>query len=381
MTRHQTHLLLISAQAVPNLTPVLDRAFAPEGVILAVSPDMAERADWIEAVLRPRGVGVERCPIDDAWDLERTRDQLLDLMAEREGQDIALNATGGTKPMSIAAYEIFRQFDQPIFYVHPEQDRIIWLHPADRPTHALEDRIRLDAFFQAHGARVVNCAEKSGVPPELRELTAELIADNARLQRPLASLNWLASQAERRLQVNLDPGHRHPDLLDLIDRFGELDLLELRGDTLRFADEAARFYVNGGWFEEHVYSELFNLRSEIKGFQDLGRSIEVARQGPRGEIPNELDVAFLADNRLYLIECKTRNWRSNFAASAGADASYRLDALGDILGGLQARSMLISYYDLIPEDHQRARAMGIHTCAGRGVQRLRGAILEWVEKV
>ncbi len=377
MTRHQTHLLLISAQAVPNLTPVLDRAFAPQGVILAVSPDMAQRADWIEAVLRPRGVKVERCAIDDAWDLERTRDQLLDLMAEREGQDIALNTTGGTKPMAIAAYEIFRQFDQPIFYVHPNEDRIIWLHPADRPGHALEDRIRLDAFFQAHGARVVNSAEKHGIPQPLRDLTAELIAGVDQLQRPLAALNWLASRAERRLRVDLEAHHRHPDLLDLIDRFGELDLLELRGDRLRFADEAARFYINGGWFEEHVYSELFNLRAKIKGFQDLGRSIEVVRQGPRGEIPNELDVAFLADNRLYLIECKTRNWRGNFAASAGADASYRLDALGDLLGGLQARSMLISYYDLIPEDRQRAQDMNIRTCAGRDILRLRSALLEW----
>lgn len=377
MTRHHTHLLLISAQAVPNLTPVLDRAFAPAGVILAVSPDMAERADWIEQVLRPRGVAVERCAIDDAWDIERTRDQLLDLMAEREGQDIALNATGGTKPMSIAAYEIFRQFDQPIFYVHPEQDRIIWLHPAHRPSHPLEDRIRLDAFLQAHGARVVASAEKQGIPSHLRELTAELIAGVDRLQRPLATLNWLANRAERRLQVELESHHQHPDLLDLIDRFGELDLLQLRGDKLRFADEAARFYVNGGWFEEHVYSELFNLRGEIKGFQDLGRGIEVARQSPRGEIPNELDVAFLADNRLYLIECKTRNWRSDFAANAGADALYRLDALGDLLGGLQARSMLISYYNLIPADRQRAHNMGVHSCAGREIRQLRRALLDW----
>ena len=36
----KTHLVLISAQPVPNFTPVLDERFRPEQVIMLVSPDM-----------------------------------------------------------------------------------------------------------------------------------------------------------------------------------------------------------------------------------------------------------------------------------------------------------------------------------------------------
>jgi len=50
----QTHLFLVSAQATPNLTPVLDPETAPKRVILLVSPDMRRRADWMEALLRSR---------------------------------------------------------------------------------------------------------------------------------------------------------------------------------------------------------------------------------------------------------------------------------------------------------------------------------------
>ncbi len=127
----QTHLCLVSAQATPNLTPILDPAVAPRRVILLVSPDMADRAHWLEAVLRPRGIAVQSWPIADAWDVEHVQTRVLELLeVEREAvaaSAIALNATGGTKPMSIAAYEAFRAYDLPIFYVDPERDRLVWI--------------------------------------------------------------------------------------------------------------------------------------------------------------------------------------------------------------------------------------------------------------
>ena len=108
-----TQLCLVSAQATPNLTPALDPATRPRRVILLVSPDMHAKAEWLEQVLRPRGVRVDRWPIDDAWDVEGVQSRLLELLdRERDAMEagaIALNATGGTKPMSIAAYEVFRE--------------------------------------------------------------------------------------------------------------------------------------------------------------------------------------------------------------------------------------------------------------------------------
>lgn len=127
------HLCLVSAQPTPNLTPVLDPAVAPRKVFLLVSPDMTQRADWLEAVIRPRGIVVERWPVDNPWAIDAIRDSVLNLLAAQsdlvDRREIALNATGGTKPMSIAAYDAFRTLDLPIFYVHPEQDCMIWMHP------------------------------------------------------------------------------------------------------------------------------------------------------------------------------------------------------------------------------------------------------------
>ncbi len=378
-----SHLYLVSAQATPNLTPALDPVTRPARVILLVSPDMRQRADWLEQVLTPRGITIERWPIDDAWDLEQVQIQVLELL-EREQDalgrnDIALNATGGTKPMSIAAYEAFRAYDLPIFYVHPEKDRLIWLQPSGKPAVDLADRIRLQPFLMAHGARVESLSTDA-IPPALRELTDWLVDNAAQYAKPLATLNWLAHMAESSLSSpRLESWQlRDRGLRKLIDRFASARLLKRRGQQLQFPHQEARFYINGGWLEEHVYGVLFHLRAELPKIQDVARSLDLVRQTNRGEVPNEIDVACLADNRLYLIECKTRQWKGKEAGMAGAQALYRLDTLSDLLGGLQARTMLVSYRDLPPYDRQRAADLRIAVCAGRDLRNLRACLAAWI---
>ncbi len=206
-----THLYLVSAQATPNLTPALDPATRPRRVILLVSADMRGRARWLETVLTARGTRVESWGIDDPWDLERIQTQILELLEREKDQvargTLALNATGGTKTMSIAAYEAFRAYDLPIFYVHPERDRLIWLHPGGMPARDLENRLRLEPFLQAHGARVTHLT-REGIPPHLSDLT-HWLASQARTFAPvLGTLNYLA-----RVAASLTCTRYHPAMM------------------------------------------------------------------------------------------------------------------------------------------------------------------------
>ncbi len=89
-------------------------------------------------------------------------------------------------------------------------------------------------------------------------------------------------------------------------------------------------------------------------------------------------MAALIDNRLHLIECKARKWTKTAPkAGPGADALYRLDTLKDLLGGLNARAMLVSYQALPDHDRQRAADLRIDVVAGRDLQRLREKLKRW----
>lgn len=375
------HVCLVSAQATPNLTPALDPLVAPRRVILLVSPDMAERAGWLQEVLGARGIVVRQWSIDDAWDVEHVQTRVLELLeTERDAlaaSAIALNATGGTKPMSIAAYEAFRAYNLPIFYVHPERDRLIWMNPGGREALDLANRLGLAPFLQAHGARMLR-GTLGGIPDHLVALSDWLVKNVRTHGESLGRLNYLASQAQQDLvSPEMDRGQLQDQRLQvLIDRFADEGLIQVKGKRLGFPDEEARFYVNGGWLEGHVFHLLRGLRGELPQMQDLARSVEILRQSPRGEsIPNEIDVACLAENRLYIVECKTRRWREE---GRGADALYRLDTLGNLLGGLQARTLLVSYRALPLHDLRRAADLGVTVCAGQRLPELRSVLRAWL---
>lgn len=376
-----THLCLVSAQPVPNLTPLLDPASAPERVILLVSEDMQPRAGWLEQVLRPRGLRVSRWPIDQPWDIEGIQTRVLELLEQEQGavqaKSLALNATGGTKPMSIAAYEAFRAYDLPIFYVHPEQDRLIWMHPNTEPSLELADRIRLEPFLLAHGAKSIGELRRTSPLAGQRHIATEIIANIDHFSKSIATLNWLAAGAERSLRsCKID--HDRGALAQLIDLFEEGGLLHREQGALRFPDEAARFFVNGGWIEGYVFDLLRDLRSQGAPIQDMACGVNVERQQRGRAVPNELDLALLRDNRLHIIECKTKRFRGNGEDSPGAEALYKLDSLRDLMGGLQARAMLVSYQNLPDHDRTRAADLGIRVCAGVQLRRLREQLKDFI---
>ena len=376
--KYTTHVILVSAQAVPNLTPLLDDAIKPTRVIMVVSPDMQIRADWLESVIRPKGIKTERWHIPDPWDIAQIRDVILESFNPDENPSIALNATGGTKPMSIAAYEVFRAFQQPIFYIHPQKDLLVWMYPEQQPIHKLADRIKLKDFLRAHGATEINRGPHYGVKEELRELTQILIANTQLFASALSILNAYAANAAATLQITIDNKHqRYRELFELIDLFINQQLVTLTGNQLRFKDEAARFYINGGWLEEHVYGLCLNLKKDY-GIQDIARSLEVERSFKKQPVSNEMDVVFLKNNTLYLIECKT-HYDKNQTNSKNTQALYKLDSLKELMGGLQAKTMLVNFNPLNDYDLRRAGDLNIHVCAGNQLPQLSQQLQEWIK--
>lgn len=378
-----THLILVSAQPVPNITPVLDERFTPQRIIMLVTPGMEARSQALERIYKPRGIKVERHPIADAWDIAHVSRQVEDIvmrhLEQHADERIILNVTGGTKLMSIAAFEVFRQLDLPIFYVHPEQDRLVWLHPEKSATD-LADRIKIKAYLQAYGAANVILQQQFGVTPAIRDLTSQLIEDIERHATALGKLNFLAYQAERTgLQTDIDCGYRdNPALYDLLDLFSAADLCSLNGQQLIFPDEQARFIVNGGWLEMHTYAQCLDLKNKI-ALQDVAYNIEIVRDNDGKPIPNELDVGVLKNNRLYLIECKAKRFndrQKNLGESA--DVLYKLNTLREVCGGQQAKAMLVSFNKIGKPHRDRARDLGINLCCYKDLQQLKTKLSEWL---
>jgi len=145
-----------------------------------------------------------------------------------------------------------------------------------------------------------------------------------------------------------------------LDKFQRADVLTKNGHEIDFGDENARFFTAGGWLEDHV----FDVIKRLKGVQDTVKSLEIRR----GRSKNEIDVAFLVRNALFLVECKARNFLGP-DKSIGAQAVYKLDSLVG-LGGLRTRGILISYRPLRDADQTRAKDLQIDTVVGSEIGQL-----------
>lgn len=380
LPRASTHVCLISAQATPNLTPILDPDFAPSEVVMITSPDMVERARRLSEVLKPRGIKIGTLDIPDAWDMNDICDRVLLWLDSRpDASAVALNVTGGTKPMAMAAQQAFAIAGLPVFYVHQDRDEVLWLMPR-RPAVRLSNRLKLEPYLHAHGWGVLERPDTVKLKANLRKLTDELVLQIGSLEEGLGRLNWYASQCESspKREVTLEPhALRSASFMSLLEKFSAANACELKGDTLGFPDEEARFFCNGGWLEVHVADVLNEIRNRA-GLQDLASGLKVRALDNRlvgNAGSNELDVAFLAGNRLHIIECKTRSFRERHSA---AEAVYKLDSL-TALGGLNTRGMLISYRKLMDGDRQRARDLGIRTVIGQDIANLRHELIRWIE--
>ena len=379
--RCRSHICLVHDVSIDAALPALDPLLRPSDVYLLASPDHEPQARWLESILRPEGITVHLKLLRDPWNVAAVRDQVLTILMGRGPNDVGLNLSGAFGPVGIGAYEAFRGAQRPMFYVHPQRNSLVWVYPEEGERTPLTGRISLVDFLRAHGATIQENPVDLAMPRGLRALTRELIGGVERLAKPMASLNWFAYHVDGdRCTLPLDSGYQKwGDLQGLIDRFVSFNLIERFGERLRFPDEGARRYVNGGWLEDHVATQVERLQTESSVIQEMARGVEYVRLNDATAIKNELDVVLLARNRLHIIECKAKRFQCTLNPDApGADALYKLDGVRQQLGGKDARVLLVSYQPLLDSHRQRAADMGIRLCVGREIHYIDELIREWL---
>lgn len=371
----QVHVCLVSDQAAANLLPALDPALRPREAVLLVSGKMKPRADALEAVLREAGVATHRVELADEHDYARLEAALLEVASERDGQSIALNVTGGTKLMALAAQAVAVAANWAVFYVDVDTDEVIWLAPAQH-RQPLQQQLRLRHYLRGYGFSLDEGIQRPQREQRHDDLLRTLITQVGSLEQPLAQLNWLAQQAEERRSLRATLTEQQADsraLAALLREFENAGALAVDGTALTFASEAERDFVKGGWLERHVFQTVDALSSEL-GLRDKASNLVVC---DTTGVKNELDVAFLARNRLFVIECKTARMDRPEAPKAN-DTLFKLAEICRRVGGLGTRGMLVSYRGLRDEEKRLAAALRIELATGGELARLKERIRSWV---
>lgn len=338
--KFSTHVCLVSAQATPNLLPLLDERWRPLKVLLATSDAMRSQSGALAALLRTKGAKVETLQLRDAYDYSSLCDDFLGFLAASTDESMALNVTGGTKLMAVAAQEVFRADQRAAFYVNIENDEIVFL--GGGRSSPLQAKLKIAEFLRAHGYTT-----QGGDPPQVsakqRDLAARLVDHVSAAGRALGQINSLAQQARPSLKCRLTEDQLDSRALaDMLGLFTDAGFLTQANGSVTFPDESSRAFVNGGWLELHLLNVLNDLRGAHAGITDIALNLQVVH--PDGRTKNELDVAFMYRNTLHIIECKTANLAQPGVTQddKATEAIYRMESLLK-LGGLRTHGMIVDY--------------------------------------
>ena len=351
------HVLLVSDQPMPNFLPILNAEMKPDSVTLVVSSKMRSRADWLKSEIQKHQVKVlDDIDVgDDIFNINVIQRTLMDWADGNEElfTQSVLNVTGGTKPMAIAAQEVFRMGGRPVFYIDIVTDSVTWLNGERQPLQ-LSGSPTIKQFLGMNGIRVVAGDFQSIVENEnWRHFYTEIAADPCKWALSIRALNWIAFQAERRrtneLEVD-DATLESPDWPEMSRMLHTYGLVTHANDQReRFCSAEARRFCNGNWLEHYVFETLKKLHFDRKRAMMNVKIVDAKGNS------NELDAVVLHGNTCYVIEDKTKYMQR---ANSTDNVVYKLAQLSARMG-LRAKGILVSALDVRPVDKDRAKAYNV----------------------
>ncbi|MGX9415759.1 Card1-like endonuclease domain-containing protein [Vibrio sp. WJH972] len=373
------HVGIIDQDPVRLVTPLLDERSNGKHLLLLGDQSQYPIYTRLQKVLEEKDITTEFYLIPSGTRISAIKEAITQLAEDvlNRGEKVRLNASCGLRHRLLSAYEVFRSYECPIFVVEPNSDRLCWLYPDEKGYSQLQDLITIPDYLSIFGARCEFIDHK--IPEELDKKLYQLgerWASNALELGPgLATLNYLATtcRKEQKLDVELSEKQQgYKELNQLINDLVDAEIAQYDNGILTFANEDARRFSNGEWFETLVDSIVREIQQDMPTIQDRSLNVQVFRQLGEQEVKNELDVATVVNNKLHIIECKTKGMRDD-----GDDTLYKLESLRDLLGGLQARAMLVSFRPLRHNDISRARDLGLALIGPEELKTLKTHLTNW----
>jgi len=379
MKNFDIHFCLASESSITNITPTLNQLFKPKKVVVLYYQALESSVENMFNVLHKHGIKTKKILIDNCWDVVLIMEQVDKYLLSLKNKSIALNISGGTKPMVLAAQNVFSKYSLTVFYVNEKTDEIVFFPNKDNKETELvqiEDRLTLNDYLQSFGIKTRRRLEAQPFSKTKMLLCYKIIANIHEFKDSLIILNRYAAQSEPKVKKKLAPKDvNNPTFMKLLRLFVESNLCVLSGNKLKFSSHENKFFCNGGWLEEYVFWIIQELKHSLP-IQDVDLGIDVITSNNSS---NEIDVVFVANNRFFLIECKTENYNSSYGKKKALNIIYKLDSLKDY-AGLRTKAMLVSFYKVPSASINRAKDYDIQVVEHKTLKNLKDILLNWITK-
>ena len=356
-----TLICLISDQRMQNAIPLFQKDRCYERVFLIVSEENGQinkrfagyAEDFIAAFADNAACTIAPAAVDP-MDPNSTKTVIESLASGPcRNDEITINFTGGTKPMSIGAFHAGISLGCNMLYIDTQKEQI---YTYIRGTSSIEpfdlETITVRHVLRAHGKDIQPAKKESAVETDFG-LSEQIAAHGPESFHLLIHLHdalttFIKAEEKKYQQIaderkNLNmPALERPKGMDreyqlsikdfrtapwLVEGFLQAGVMR-REDSHYWLNNRAFKYLNGDWLELFVY----HLLAKKERFNDLLFKVLVTG------IENEIDIACTLNAKLALIECKI----GKVNGSATQPILGRLRALKESLAGAFGKSFLIT---------------------------------------
>lgn len=366
-----THIVITGNNLIPVITPLISTPDKTADVIVLSTNGHKKQQEMFVSVAKNRGLSVIEIALCE--EISETLEKLTERVTKGNNMPV-VNTTNLPTKFVIQLYEWLKTLGGKMYSVDVAQDQIDWIYP-EISTEPISEKLNIRHYLSLFGIHTNDLAANKGVPKSVRELGAYWVANIDDLTNAFSKLNYIATRCRASGSYTLEPHESADnDLKTLLDDLETIGYLKLNNTQVTFTNEAARQFANGGWLEEYTHGVIIGLKSAIPTCKEVAKSVEIVRSQGQQTLKNELDVVCLVNNKLHIIECKTKN----MSASESKETLYKLDSLTDILGGVQARAMLISCKPLTKNESARAQELDIEVVQPGQLQNLSHYLKLWL---
>lgn len=337
-------LCLLSDQHVPNLLSV--HHYKPEQLVLIESTAMKSRGvsrNFLNA-LKIGGLDYENRkhiePLDTEDDLAAVRKALQAAYGCFPSGEWIANATGGTKPMSIATHEFFKALGGKIVYTNVNRPTQ-FMNLGDSTIETCSHRLTIKEFLAGYGF-------------ESRKSDDKIADAECRAKGWIESATLLAQHCSNTEVLVLDDNERKKARDKGIELANErfafpcerLRHIWLDDSPCRKLSKYEAEFLTGGWLEVFFWN-LLQQHAEPLGIWDVQLGLEVGRCGDQSG--NDFDVSFMHDYGLSMMECKSGSQDHD----PGSDILYKVEAVTRQFRALRVRSYLATTSsNVLDKDHK-----------------------------
>ncbi len=284
---------LLSDQTIPNVQFINELGSNDVHYLFISTKSMKSKgvAEWITKACEISDHKVEEIEVEQ-FSFDSIDSKLVEYNFDNFDR-IVVNLTGGTKLMTLAAFDFFKELGAEIYYLTGINDEYIKLFPGrKKKAMRLNSKVNLMQYLVSYGFKLNKTSSSNISIKQTNKIFSSFI--NGLFHNHIDVLE----------QLRLSRGKSIKDLDSIIglkEFLVDIDYTPLDDSML---DKYEIKYLTGEWFEEFVAAKIkieLGLSDE-----DIEVGLVINKKNKNGTmVPNEMDVLFVYKNVLYTIECKT----------------------------------------------------------------------------